>query len=165
MKLTLKKKSNCNIVALWFYHKITFVITFHNILLSLLIVLTYFLFLPDYIPNILNLIYLLLGIGFFLLHCWKTLNYYHIIEKRTSFSSYCNFDFYLPILYLLELDFLLSGSIEIQITPQILANLKRSTKQNQSRMVACIRRMWLFFESWVLDLGESPWWGQRYSTC
>ena len=46
-------------------YMILLVIISNNILLSLLITLTYYLFLPDYIPNILNLIYLLLRISLF----------------------------------------------------------------------------------------------------
>ena len=47
---------------------IALIIISNDILLNLLISLTYHLFLLNYISNILNFIYLLLEIGFFLLH-------------------------------------------------------------------------------------------------
>ena len=67
---------------------ILLVITSNNILLSLLIVLNYHLFLPDYISNILKLIYLLLEISFFLLYYWNASACYYIIEKRASLLCY-----------------------------------------------------------------------------
>ena len=52
----------------WSYHMIILVITSNDISLSLLIALIYYLFLLNYIFDILNPIYLLLEIGFLSLH-------------------------------------------------------------------------------------------------
>ena len=55
-------------MAISSYYMIILVITFNNIQLSLSIIFIYHIFLSDYIPNILNLIYLILEISFLLLH-------------------------------------------------------------------------------------------------
>ena len=68
----------------------------------------YYLFIPDYIFNILNLI--------FLLYFLNILARYYIIKKYINLLLYCSFDFYLLISYLLGLNFFLFRSIIIQIT-------------------------------------------------
>lgn len=60
------------------------IIAFNIISLSQLIAFIYQLFLPNYILNILNLIYLFLEIVFFLLHFWNTPECYYIIKKRLA---------------------------------------------------------------------------------
>ena len=69
MNLIFKKEGNYNIVVTWPCHVITLVIISNNIPLSPSIALIYNFFLPNYILNIPNFIYLLLEIVFFLLHC------------------------------------------------------------------------------------------------
>ena len=81
-------------MVMWFNHMIALIITFNNILVSLLISLIYHLFLLDNIPNILNLIYLLLKISFFLLYYWNILAHYCIVKKYINILFYYNFDFY-----------------------------------------------------------------------
>ena len=99
MKFTLKKENNYNFVVIRFYYLTIWLILSNNTLLSLLSALIYYLFLPDYILNISDLIHLLLGIGFFLLHCWNTPANYCIVEKRASplsqSLSYYSFNIYL----------------------------------------------------------------------
>ena len=63
-------------MTMWFYYEIILIIIFNDILLNLPIIFIYHLFLPDYISNILNLIYLSLGIDFILLYCWNIPTYY-----------------------------------------------------------------------------------------
>lgn len=54
-------------------HVILFIITSNDISLNLLIALIYYLFLLNYILDILNFIHLFLEISFFLLHCGSAL--------------------------------------------------------------------------------------------
>ena len=58
------------------------IIAFNNISLSQLIAFIYHLFLPDYISNILNLIYIFLVVRFLLLHFWNMPKCYCIIKKE-----------------------------------------------------------------------------------
>ena len=109
------------IMATWSHHVIALVITSNDILLSLPITLIYYLFLPDYIPNIPNLIYLLLETGFPSLHCWNAPARYCIVEKHISLSSFCSFNSYSPTFHLLGLDLSLSGFVGIRITSQSFA--------------------------------------------
>ena len=52
-----------------------------------------------------NFIYLLLGIGFFAVHCEKHTSRYPICWEALLLSSYCGFNIYSPISHLLEFDF------------------------------------------------------------
>ena len=100
-------------MAILSYYVIILVIIFSNILLNLLITFIYYLFLPDFIFNILNLIYLLLGINLLILHYKNISACYYIIKKCISLSFYCNFNFYLSIFYLLKLNLFLFEPIKI----------------------------------------------------
>ena len=56
-------------MVIWSHYMIVLIIIPNNIFLNLPITFTYHFNLLDYIPNISNLIYLLLEISFLLLHC------------------------------------------------------------------------------------------------
>ena len=119
---------------MWARYVILLVITFNNISLSLLIAFIYHIFLPDYIPNMLNLTHQLFGIGFFLLHYWNARACHLIIEKCTNLSSYS------PTSRLLGCKLFWSNSIEIWITSDSFINYKlmmQSLNYFPTILVAC----------------------------
>ena len=132
-----KKKGNYNIMATYSYHMIAFILISYIILLSLLVVLIYHLFLPDYISIISNFIDILIKIDFFLLYYWNIPARYYIIEKCISLSFYYNFDFYLLIF---RLDLFYLNPLKFRSFHKVLQS-KKTYKVKLSSNNTCVRRI------------------------